>query len=122
MALAVTIDDAALYSYANVERWARQVVAGDNLRLHALAFLNAYVTFNDELVPNFPARDWKVPMAELAYRLPTALAVAHPEYTADVARIVYASCMAVIRGLAAGRITVLQSTDFLAVWNTAWGF
>ena len=122
MANAATIAEAASFSYANVEYIARQVVLADNLRLHAITFLDAFANFNDDLVPNHPVRDWKAPMAEIAYRLPTALNTAYPEHTAEVARIVFASCIACIEGLAAGRVTAGQVAGFLVDWNTAWGF
>ena len=122
MAFAATIDEAAILSYLNVEYTARIVNPADNLRLHALTFLAAFVPFDDNLESNHPVRDWKVPAAEIAYRLPTALNVACPQYTADVARIVYSACMACIQGLAAGRVTAGQVTAFVAAWNTAWGF
>lgn len=122
MATAAGVADTPVLSYRNVNYWAGIISAVDNLRLHAISFLDAFAPMNDDVVAERTVRNWKVPARQVALALPTAFSFTTLEYVNDVALIVYNASMAAYWAVDAGRITVAQGNAYTAAWNTAWGF
>jgi len=122
MANATTTSECMQLAYRNVNHWAGQSLPADNLRAHAILFLDAFAHLSDDDDNERTVRDWKVPSAFIAYRLPTAFNSQTYEWVNDVALVVYNASVAAYWAQVENRISAADAAAFVAAWNTAWGF